>query len=112
MEKENKIMEYMMKNHEILQIKTRREKKRERSKGGMAMAHKKNLITKKLKMEKVTDEIKKMEIDTGSEDIIVISTYMRKNRKENYEKIEKIRNHREKQRRIYHNRRRLQRESS
>jgi len=73
MEREDKIMEYMMKNHESLQIKARREKKKGRSKRGMAMAHEKNLITKKLKMEKVTDEVMKMEIDTGSKDIIKIS---------------------------------------
>jgi len=41
-------------------------------------------------MEKVTDEVMKMEIDTGSEVIIVISIYMRENRKENYEKLSKI----------------------
>ncbi|XP_025265271.1 uncharacterized protein LOC112638231 [Camponotus floridanus] len=41
-------------------------------------------------MEKVTDEVMKMEIDTGNEVIIVISTYMRENRKENYEKISEI----------------------
>jgi len=89
-EKEDKIMDHKMKNHEYVQIKARREKKRGRPKGGMVMAHRKSLITKKIGIEKVTDEVMKMEIDTGNEVIIVISTYMRENRKENYEKIAEI----------------------
>lgn len=45
---------------------------------------------KELKMERVTDEVIKKKMNTGSEVIIVISTYMRKRRKESYEKISEI----------------------
>jgi len=41
-------------------------------------------------MEKVTDEVMKMEIDIGSKTMIMISSYMRERRKENYEKIAEI----------------------
>lgn len=69
-------MQHQLKNFESLQIKARREKKKGRPKESMAMAFNKNLMIRNINMEKVTDEVMKMEMDMGSETMIVISMYI------------------------------------
>lgn len=86
---EDRTLKTKLENYITERTKARRENRKGRAKGGMVTAYNKKL-KRKIKTEKINEEVTKIEIEEEENKIIIVSVYMREKRKENYEKLSEI----------------------
>ncbi|XP_025837669.1 uncharacterized protein LOC112906852 [Agrilus planipennis] len=89
-EKDRELIENKLINYNILLVEARREGKRGRLKGGMVTAFSKSLNVKSTIIEKLNEELIKLDLNTDKGKLMILSVYMRDRRSENYEKVGKI----------------------